>query len=271
MSNRLLEKYYPNVYLHFTYDEKFDQSLFEKHVHDFYELIYILRGNGQYIVEGTKYELRPGTLSIFRPGEYHSVTVESGSEYERCVIHFSAESLGKDADLLLSDFKKAPFGQGNFYSEKELTPDIHRIFERLRASFSLPEEKADALVRLLIGELLVSLSVMLPLSPNEADTLGARAIRYLGKHIAEPLSLDSLSKQLLTSKFHLCRAFKQYNGISIQQYIVEKRVMLAKEYIAEGMKPAEAAFSVGFSNYSSFYRAYKKMTGHSPKSERKSV
>ena len=126
-------------------------------------------------------------------------------------------------------------------------------------------------MRLLLGELLISLSVMIPLSPNEADALGARAIRYLGKHIAEPLSLDSLSKQLLTSKFHLCRAFKQHNGISIQQYIVEKRVMLAKERITEGMKPAEAAFSVGFSNYSSFYRAYKKLTGHSPKSERKSL
>lgn len=83
------------------------------------------------------------------------------------------------------------------------------------------------------------------------------------------MSLDALSKQLLTSKFHLCRAFKQYNGISIQQYIAEKRVMLAKEKIADGMKPAEAAFSAGFANYSSFYRAYKKLTGHSPKNERK--
>ena len=265
----MTQKYCESLCIHFSHDEHFDTGFFERHVHDFFEVIYVLRGNGYYIVEGTKYELFPGTLTIIRPGEYHCVAVEKDSEYERCVLHFSAETLGKNAELLLSDFKKAPFGQGNFYSEKELTPEIHYIFERLRGSFSLPKGKAEALVSLLLGELLISLSVLPPLAPKRTDALGARAIRYLAKHISEPLSLDALSKQLLTSKFHLCRAFKQYNGISIQQYIAEKRVMLAKKKLANGMKPAEAAFFAGFANYSSFYRAYKKLTGHSPKNERK--
>ena len=45
--------------------------------------------------------------------------------------------------------------------------------------------------------------------------------------------------------------------------------MLAKERIASGMKPRDAAFSVGFGDYSSFYRAYKEVTGYAPKEEKK--
>ena len=49
------------------------------------------------------------------------------------------------------------------------------------------------------------------------------------------------------------------------EYITKKRLVLAKELILEGISLYEAADRVGFSDYSNFYRSFKKTMGFSPK------
>lgn len=49
--------------------------------------------------------------------------------------------------------------------------------------------------------------------------------------------------------------------MSVMQYIAYNRVLYARQLLAQGMGAAEAAREVGFSDYSSFYRSYRKVTG----------
>ena len=122
------------------------------------------------------------------------------------------------------------------------------------------------LARLLIAELVLLLSLADPkTSTKENEPLGARVIKYLNENISSQISLDELAKIFYVSKYYLCRAFRAYNGISIVGYLNGKRAMMAKEMIENGETAANAAFRVGFGDYSSFYRAYRKALGHSPK------
>ena len=62
-------------------------------------------------------------------------------------------------------------------------------------------------------------------------------------------------------------------GISVKElaeilrvYITAKRIVLAQQLIKNGEPATSVAQRTGFQNYSSFYRAYMKQTGHSPTS-----
>ncbi len=253
----------------FTTDMSPSKSLSERHFHDFYEIIYLYRGNGSYVVEGQKYELRSGTLLFLRPGEFHYVVVRPDHPYERFVLHFRKEALRKEDEAILDELSAMSEDGAGFYTESELPPEIEETVRRFRSASALPEDKASLLSRILLSELLLRLSaVHRRPPPAEAAAIGLRALRYLNRHITEPVSLDALASELLVSKYHLSRAFKEYNGIGIRHYLTEKRIRLAKHLIDSGMRPKEAAYAVGFSDYSSFYRSYRKTVGHSPKYER---
>ena len=95
-------------------------------------------------------------------------------------------------------------------------------------------------------------------------------IRYINLNAAQPMSLDHLEEAFGINKFVLLHEFKEYTGMSIYQYILTRRVILAQQLIQEGAKPNQACEQSGFSDYTSFYRAFKSRTGQSPNQYSKS-
>lgn len=256
---------YPGIRFYHSIDEHPVPAGFSRHCHTHYEVIYVVRGAGNYVVEGEKYDLRPATLMFFRPGEFHYVDVRREEPYERYVFHFTGEGLPEAGEAMrrLSD---KPLGEGNFYAIGDMPMSAPPIFDRFERLAALPRPEGEHLSRLLLSELLVLISLASPApgAKKKEEPLGARVIRYVNAHIAEPLSLDAIAGEFYISKYYLCRAFKRHNGISILGYINGKRVMMARQMIESGEVAADVAERVGFSDYSTFYRAYRKAYGQSP-------
>ncbi len=260
---------YRGVRFYRSLDERPSPDEFSRHCHENYEIIFVLRGAGKYVVEGEQYDLSPETLVLFRPGEFHYVNVRRDEPYERCVLHFSPEVLG-GVLATLPEGERRPFGEATFYTGSELLLPAAPLFERLSRLSALPRADAEAMASLLFSELVL---LLLLASPQErkktlAEPLGARVIRYVNAHIAEPLSLDAIANEFYVSKYYLCRAFKRHNGISILGYINTKRVMMARQMIESGEVAAVVSERVGFSDYSTFYRAYRKAYGRAPTAAR---
>ena len=108
-------------------------------------------------------------------------------------------------------------------------------------------------------------------SRNDGETTRMNElIRYINQNAAQALSLDHLEEVFGISKFVLLHEFKDYTGMSIYQYILTRRVILAQQLIQQGAKPSQACEQSGFSDYTSFYRAFKARTGKSPNQYSKS-
>ena len=71
------------------------------------------------------------------------------------------------------------------------------------------------------------------------------------------------------SKYHIAHVFKDEIGMSIHQYISKKRLARCREALLGDVPVTKVYLLFGFHDYSSFYRAFKKEYGISPKDFKK--
>ena len=254
------------VHASYCIDETPPASLDTQHCHDNYEILYIVTGCGEYVVEGTTYDIKPGTVMLIRPCVYHSVRLDETKPYERYVVNFSTAGLVSEAVGMLEKMLNDDDGAGGrYYPPGALSRDALNIFERFENAVSMHVSNRGIYGKALLSELIILLSISTGERMHQDDEeLGARVIRYLNENIDRNISLDKLAKIFFVSKYYLCRAFKKHNGISVHGYINQKRVIYAKQLIEAGEPASVAAYRVGFGDYSSFYRAYLKYVGTSP-------
>ncbi len=89
---------------------------------------------------------------------------------------------------------------------------------------------------------------------------------YVREHISEQITVEELAKLAFISTKHLTRLFKKQYGVTMNEYITQKRMNLAKELIKQGdMSLSAISLAVGYLDYSYFIRVFKKTYGQLPK------
>ncbi len=243
----------------------------EYHYHEFCKLLLLRSGSGGYAVEGQHYTLQAGDIVLIGSHCVHRPEFESGAPYERIIIYISPEFLrresAEDCDL------EAVFSgeQGHVLRpEENQRRRLFALVERLERELSGKEYGRVILSNGLLLRLLVELGRNLrgndlrpsPVTPKNSRVLDM--LRYIDAHLAEDISIDSLSDQFYISKYHMMRLFRQETGQSIHGYLSDRRLLHARELIAQGMSATESCFRSGFRSYSSFTRAYSKRFGTTP-------
>ena len=94
-----------------------------------------------------------------------------------------------------------------------------------------------------------------------------KAIEYIEKNITQNFTLETLCNQLYINKSHLHRLFLKHLQITPKKYITSKRLEFAQKLLRRGAKPIDVYLYCGFSEYSTFFRDYKKHFGYSPSQE----
>ena len=102
---------------------------------------------------------------------------------------------------------------------------------------------------------------------DEKGILSA-VISYIGTHLDEDLSLDSIAGKFSLSKYYLSHIFHDTIGISLHQYITKKRLETITELLLSGENVTSIYTQYGFRDYSAFYRAFTKEYGISPREYR---
>ena len=87
---------------------------------------------------------------------------------------------------------------------------------------------------------------------------------FLDRNLSEDLDMDQLAEHFFVSKFHMMRLFKAETGFTVHTYLMQRRLLAARNLIEKGMRATEACYRCGFRSYSSFTRAYSKHFGTTP-------
>jgi YesN/AraC family two-component response regulator len=99
------------------------------------------------------------------------------------------------------------------------------------------------------------------------NTLG-----YIEKNLTDDIDLGNLASSACLSKYHFCRLFKKRLGISPMKFVTFMKIEKAKEIIQkDDIKISAVAIHVGFNDLSSFITQFKKFTGMTPYTYKKSL
>jgi len=265
--NKSFRKEFQSFVFSYSVTELPEPSHFERHCHRFYELLYVVNGQGRYVVDGTEYPLRDHTLLLLRPYEFHYVCPDKKCPYERYVFHFERDTLlGAAADLsMISDYQKST--NGVYFNKEGICREIETAFEETRIYAQKFEDKTaeESFIRLTLSRVLLLLSLSKPQETVvKQENLIANVIEYLNLHINKRISLDALAQRFFVSKYYLCHSFRKHTGVSVFSYIKTKRIAMAQQLLANGEPAASVAYQIGFSEYSSFYRTYYNLVGSPP-------
>lgn len=245
----------------------------EFHSHDFYEIYFFISGDVSAYIEEYAYRLRPGDVIIFPPERLHRAFFHNSDVlYERMILYVQREALSRmgQSDYNLLGMLDACMARAQFchaLTDQDLETCKY-LFSDVIANIDDDSAHQRMLTRCKVTMLLTHVCKWFSESPDEpssrAGTRMANIIAYINEHISEDLSLDGISAKFFISKYHLIREFKAYANRTVYQYILSKRIILAKQYMQSGASPTDVYLKCGFHDYSSFYKVFKKETGLSP-------
>ena len=243
------------------------------HYHTFHKIIVFLAGSASYGIEGRTYPLQPGDMVLVSRGCIHRPEAAPGAPYERMILYISPEFLRQNStdDCELETCFSLARTQFDFVvrpdAQKKELLDILRALER---ACTEPGFGQALLAKGLFWQFLVQLNRGmrahdLPYAqPSAEDEKIVAILRYLSAHLTENLSIDDLAAQFYISKYHMMRRFRAETGYTIHNYLITKRLLLARELIALGTPVTQACYECGFGDYSAFSRAYRKQFGQPP-------
>ena len=246
------------------------------HEHSYYEFYLFLEGEDAAIEIGDKrLPLTYGTIALIPPGVQHrSITSPlSDVPYRRFVFWVSTSF----AQSLVQ--RSADYG----YLMQQAAVTKNYLFPVSVGRFSLVLSKAirlltelhenrygrESAVALCVDDLILSMNRCVYEENHEetddAKDLFQNLVLYIDGHLDEDLSLETLSERFYVSRSHIAHTFSDTIGIPLHQYVLKKRLEAARSSILSGTPVTKAFQSFGFTDYSAFYRAFRKEYGQGPK------
>lgn len=89
-------------------------------------------------------------------------------------------------------------------------------------------------------------------------------IDYIENHLTDELPLESISEYAGVSDFHFRKIFFYLSGLTLSEYIKNRRLSEANKDLLNGEKVTDVAFKYGYQSVDGFTRAFKKWSGFLP-------
>lgn len=235
------------------------------HIHDCCEIYCFLGGNARFFVEGHVYPLHKGDVIICRSSESHHLLLDSDKSYERIVLNFFISSVAEFdvGDKIYSMFYGRPLGNYNRFSASSFPENKWQFFLDKICDAGDSKRKLVYLIALL-DELSEEFNTVKNFPQTVATDQTAEIVRYLDRHLFEKINLNKVCEKFFISKTHLNRLFKTNIGTTVWNYITAKRLAYARELLLAGEHPMRIFEQCGYSDYATFYKAYKNIYGCSP-------
>lgn len=256
------------------------------HMHDYFQIWYVRRGEFDHTMAGRKYRMVQGNIFVVPPYSVHRTEMLPGRELEVIGCEFmpgfineQLESSGVEKQLFDHSFIEAfavPENQIPLKISLSGTSDL-AVQELLTEMLTEYSSRGPCFAMLLKANLLKLLTILSreytaasnsvrPSStgnPYHEQVLAS--IQYIHQHYDQPLSLQELCSITMMSRTNFCRHFKGITGRTFSQYVANYRIRMAMKLLAlPDLTVTDVCYKVGFNELPYFCRIFKKYTGTTP-------
>lgn len=244
--------------------------------HDFWEFVYVDKGEMMAVADDKEHLLKQGTVIFHKPNEWHTLIANGTTAPNIAIVSFACNSLAMEF------FKNKVLAVGQ--EQKQL---ISKIIAEYTNAFVTPLDDpytsilmrktngafgAEQLLQMYLSELLISFlrsnqkseQEMLP-NINRANATLNMILNYMSENLSNNLTLKEIVTYCGMSKSAVNNLFqKQFHKGTIE-YFIGMKIEMAKKYLREdNYNITQIADMLGYSNVHYFSRQFKQMTGMSP-------
>lgn len=239
----------------------------KEHVHNFYELYFLVDGQIDEFIENRTHHLKPFDIIIIKPNVLHKVLLCKDFRHERIVVYFDDKCIA-DSQIL----KKLDEQQGVITLP---IPASKRVFKLMNILLNETEHDMyhDSYVKSVLTEILVViLRNQNQKTGSYAGVKFKRIIDYVKENSREQITLVSVARKFFVSEAHLSRMFKKNTGFTFTQYLNYQRIIYSQRLLlTSNASIGDIATSSGFESLTHFGRVFKQLAGCSPRDYRKNA
>lgn len=255
---------------------KFSNNSFECHWHDGVELLYVIEGEIDHIVNGKHFLMKKGDFMFVNSGSMHEgrATPLACGKFRHISFLISflcPEQKSKIAERYFSEtmngknFPTLYLPAGNEACNRliELGNEVTMLFEKQPICYEMLIKSAVFKMWSVLYEEAVKkeekYKIKVPLDRIK------KAIEYIEENYKNKISLDEIAAKCNVSKSELCRSFKRVTRRTVFDYIMTLRVKNSIELLESGKSVTEAATTSGFFDSSYYAKVFKRYIGYTPK------
>ncbi|HVK46280.1 MAG TPA: helix-turn-helix transcriptional regulator [Pseudobacter sp.] len=255
------------------------KDLFFPHKHSFYHLVYFTEVSGSHSIDFINFPAEPGQIYFMTPGQVHAWHFKNKTE--GYIINFSdnyIHSLLMNARYL----DQFSFFSGNAAEQVVQIPArerraIEQLFETILKEDQAGSELKDDMIRTAMIQLFIQVNrLVTPKEKAPAASYNSVLLKSFQKlielHFREKKLTRDYAAMLFVTPNHLNALSKHVTGKPAGELIRDRIVLEAKRLLVNaGMSIAELATELGFEDNSYFTKFFRKYTGQTPESFRKSI
>jgi AraC-like DNA-binding protein len=261
-----------------------DQCPIRPHRHSFFELIYILEGQGSFVINDHRYPYLKDDVFVIVPENGHHTIVRHTTSF--VFIRFNSKFFSVPESSLYSDgnplLKRIEY---IFLNQQRLPGDFDpQVKSLLRAlclsivqeslrGYELDNELLHQYIKTMLLVIVKNIDLRTPIRLPEKSSIRA-IVDYIHQNIKIPdnLRLECIADHVNMSKNYVSEYFRKYYPRSLQQYITDYRFQLIEERLRRtDLRLGEIAFEFGFVGESHLATSFKKHKGISPIRYRKTI
>lgn len=228
------------------------------------EVTFVTFGNLVCTTDGSAEKLKKDDAYLSFAGERHGLFSRSRARFLTLAVNVKPDS---PAGAILQKLKN---GFSFPESRKCTLPHLMQPLSSIIAEFLAPDR--------LFSELMIDASITAALtevargdapragkSYASSEKMLSDVIGYLDSDYLSIKTLQEVSEQLGYSHGYLCKLFRQTYGVTMQEYLLQRKMHHAATLVRQGRPVSQIAEELGYQNGGNFSRAFKKYFGTSPK------
>lgn len=268
-----------NWIIDFTISHNISNSWYMQnyHFHDAFEILLALSDDTEIFIEDNMYSIKKGDLFIMNNMELHKTAMPNDiSFYDRYVIMFNPKYIvnfsDEGVDLLDCFLNKGNHPCNKLHLSEDQLQELLSLLKKIEyynnnSVFGSELLKKTAFIEtlILINSFYDNITVSDTLKPSISYKRVEPILEYINENLSSNLSLDKLAAIFFINKHYLGHIFKSATSFSVNEYIINRRILKSRELLKQNFTVTEVAEMVGFNSDCHFIRTFKKFVGISPK------